>query len=144
MMTPDAMQHAVTFAAVAVMLFFGHMTGDYLVQTNKQAKAKRLPGWTGRFADARHVATLTLTLVAALVALALVTGLPLSPAKVAVSLAVNAASHWWADRVTTLDSLARRLLRKGDWLDRDPGALALIDQAWHMFWLAVTALIIAS
>lgn len=145
---------AVTFAAVFAALFAAHSVGDHWVQTHHQACGKGAPGRAGRLACARHVATLTAVKAAALAALMLATGLALSPWAAAVGLAVDALSHYWADRRTTLARLAERL-GKGDFHrlgaprpghDDAPhlgtGAYAL-DQSWHIGWLFITALIIA-
>ena len=142
-----------TFAAVMVALIAGHQVADHWVQTHTQALAKGSPGWPGRLACARHAATLTVTLAVVLAAVALVTGSRLSVAAVVPGLAVNAVSHYWADRRFTLARLATRLGKAQFWAlgsprpghDDNPtlgtGAYAL-DQAWHMAWLLITALII--
>ncbi|RFU43067.1 DUF3307 domain-containing protein [Actinomadura logoneensis] len=142
-MTPTTLEHTVTFAAVLPTLIIGHHLGDYWIQTDHQAKTKGAPGAPGRHACAQHVATLTMTLTLALVALAGVTGLHLPHTQVAIALMVNAASHYWADRRTTLAALARRA-GKGAWIESDKAALPHLDQAWHLYWLGITALIIAS
>ncbi|GII89466.1 hypothetical protein Ssi03_74560 [Sphaerisporangium siamense] len=144
-----------TFAAVFAALYAAHSFGDHWVQTHAQACIKGTPGRTGRLACARHVATLTATKAAFLLALELATGARLHPAAVLAGLAVDAASHYWADRRTTLAALAERI-GKGDFYrlgaprpgrDDAPhlgtGAYAL-DQSWHIGWLFITALIIAA
>lgn len=143
MMSPDALQHTVMFAAVLPTLVVAHGIGDYWVQTDAQARGKGVPGAHGRHMCAQHVATLTLTLSVALVAMAWVTGLHLPHIQTGIALAVNAVTHGWADRRTTLAGLARRL-GKGGWVDNDATAMPHLDQSWHLAWLLVTALIIAS
>lgn len=82
-------------------------------------------------------------------------GLELSAAGVAAGLAVDALSHGWADRRSTLAGLAEAT-GKGEFYrlgapragrDDNPhigtGAYAL-DQSFHHLWLLVTALIIAT
>lgn len=152
------MTAAVTFAAVFAALFAAHSVGDHWVQTHHQACAKGAPTTAGRIACARHVATLTAVKTAALTALALSTGLALSPWAAALGLAVDALSHYWADRSAyhadrkhsvTLERLGQ-MFRKGGFYqlgDRliaptGTGAYAL-DQSWHVGWLFITALIIA-
>lgn len=148
------------FAAVFAALYTGHQVGDLWIQTGRQAADKGLPGWPGRLACARHAATLTATLAAALGVTAWVTGARVSVAAAVTGLAVNAASHYWADRRLTLAGLADWIGRtvipgKGDFyrfgtprpgrddnLTLGTGAFQL-DQAWHIAWLLVTALIIA-
>lgn len=146
---------AATFAAVFIALYVAHSVGDHWVQTSHQSAQKGRPGWVGRLADARHVATLTLTKLAVLIPATALLGLHLSAVGVAAGLAVDAASHWWADRRTTLARLAA-LLGKGEFYrlgapragrDDNPhigtGAYAL-DQSFHHLWLLVAALVIAT
>jgi hypothetical protein len=141
------------FGAVFAALFVAHSVGDHWVQTHTQAIAKGGPGWAGRLADARHVATLTLTKLAVLLPVAGLLNLHLSVPAMALGLAVDAVTHWWADRRSTLAWLAK-LTRKSDFYhlgaprpDRDDnpslgtGAYAL-DQSFHHLWLLVAALII--
>jgi len=145
---------AATFAAVFAALYAAHSFGDYWIQTHHQACTKGAPGRVGRLACARHVATLTVTKISALSALVLFVGVPISPIAMAMGLAVDAASHYWADRRVTLARLAERV-GKGDFYQlgqpRDghndavhlgTGAHAL-DQSWHVAWLFITALIIS-
>jgi hypothetical protein len=148
------------FAAVFAALYAGHQVADHWVQTPCQAAGKGLPGWPGRLACARHVAALTITAAVALTALAAVTGAPVRLLPAAAGLAVNAVSHYAADRRRPLLSLAGWLSatvipgkeefwhlgapRRGH--DDNPcfgtGAYAL-DQSWHVGWLFISALIIA-
>lgn len=149
-----------TFAAVFAALYAAHHIGDHWVQTHHQALTKGAASWRGRLACARHVASLTAVQVVAVAALVPALGVQLNPAAVAAGLAVNAASHWWADRRHTLARLA--VLAEGAGIngktayyrlgaprpgrDDNPslgtGAYHL-DQAWHVGWLFPAALIIA-
>lgn len=143
------------FAAVFAALFAAHSVGDHWVQTHHQACAKGAPTAAGRLACLRHVATLTATKAAALAALALATGLAFSPLALIAGLAVDALSHYWADRRTTLAALAESI-GKGDFYrlgapregrDDAPhlgtGAYAL-DQSWHIGFLFAAALVITA
>jgi hypothetical protein len=148
------------FGAVFAALYAGHQVGDLWVQTHQQAMAKGLPGWPGRLACARHVLTLTATMAVAVAALAVAGAAPVHPLPAAAGLAVNAASRYWADRRSTLAGLAAWLARtvipgKGEFyrlgsprpgqddnVTLGTGAYQL-DQAWHIAWLFITALIIA-
>lgn len=138
-----------TFAAVFAALYAAHSFGDHWVQTHHDANTKGHPGWDGRTACARHVATLTLTKATALLLVTLVTGLHLSLPLVAVGLTVDAVSHYWADRRVTLARLAE-ITRHGDFYRMGAGQGHLgtgayaLDQSWHHAWLFVTALIITS
>ncbi|GCD36048.1 hypothetical protein OEIGOIKO_03801 [Streptomyces chrestomyceticus JCM 4735] len=146
---------AAVFAAVFAALYVAHSVGDHWVQTSRQSAHKGRPGWAGRLADARHVATLTATKAAVLLPVAWLLDLRLSVPGLVAGLAVDAASHWWADRRTTLAWLARvigiadfyRLGAPRAGRDDNPhigtGAYAL-DQSFHHLWLLVAALIIAA
>jgi hypothetical protein len=145
---------------VFAALYAGHQVADLWAQTGTQATRKGLPGWPGRLACARHTLTLTAVLAAAVAAMAMVTGAPVHVLPALVGLAVNAGSHYWADRRTTLAGLAAWLGAtvipgKGEFYrmgaprpgrDDNPtlgtGAYAL-DQAWHVAWLFVSALVIS-
>jgi hypothetical protein len=135
-----------------VALYAAHEVGDHWIQTGAQAMAKGLPDRTGRLACARHVATLAAVKAAAIAAVAVTLGLPVNPLAAVAALAVDAVSHYWADRRVTLASFAARL-GKGEFYrmgsprpghDDAPhlgtGAYAL-DQSWHIGWLFVAALV---
>lgn len=147
---------AAVFAVGSTALFAAHQVGDHWFQTNGQALAKGGTGWTARAACARHVLVLVAVKVAALLAAFAVVNLPIRPLWWAAGLGVDAVSHYWADRRTTLRRLAG-LLGEGKLAffdlgtprpgrDDNPslgtGAYAL-DQSWHVLWLFVAALIIA-
>ena len=147
--------NAATFAAVFVALHVAHSVGDHWVQTAHQSAHKGRPGWVGRLADARHVATLTLTKGAVLVPVAWLLDLHLSVLGVLAGLGIDAVTHWWADRRSTLAWLAQ-VTGKGEFYrlgapragrDDNPhigtGAYAL-DQSFHHLWLLVAALVIAT
>jgi hypothetical protein len=147
--------HAAVFAATFVALFVAHSVGDHWVQTSAQSAAKGRPGWAGRLAGMRHVATLTLTKLVVLLPVAALLGLHLAWPGVVIGLGVDAVSHWWADRRTTLARLAAAIGQSGfyrlgaprEGRDDNPslgtGAYAL-DQSWHYLWLLVAALVIAT
>lgn len=151
------MSRATTFAAVLAALYAAHEIGDQWVQTRAQACAKggRGPNQrAGQAACARHVAGMTATKAVILAITAKTTGVRLSPRRTALALAVDAASHYWADRRYPLEGLARVLGKQEYYRLGQPragrndnptigtGAYAL-DQAWHTAWLWVTALIIS-
>ncbi|MGW0553318.1 transcriptional regulator [Streptomyces sp. NPDC002926] len=98
---------AALFAAVFIALWVGHSVGDHWVQTSHQSCTKGLPGWPGSLAAARHVATLTITKALLLVPAAWLLGLELSMAGLVAGLTVDALSHGWADRRSTLARLAQ-------------------------------------
>ncbi|MFD6988747.1 transcriptional regulator [Streptomyces sp. NPDC059943] len=153
---------AATFAAVFVALFVGHSVGDHWVQSSCQAAKKGLPGRVGRLADARHVLGLTLTKMILLVPVVLLLDLHVSILGLILGFAVDAVTHWWADRRTTLAWLAK-VAKKSEFYSLGTpahpaapataggayaptlgtGAYAL-DQSFHHVWLFVAALIIGT
>ncbi|KJY27429.1 hypothetical protein [Streptomyces sp. NRRL S-495] len=152
---------AATMAAVFVVLYTAHQVGDHWVQTSCQAAEKGKPGWTGRWACSKHVISLTATKVALLVPVALLLDLQVTVGGSALALALDACSHWWADRRVTLARLAK-LVDKTEFYELGTyahphhptdakglyaptlgtGAYAL-DQSWHMLWLLVAAVVAA-
>lgn len=108
------MSAAAVFAAVFVALFIAHSVGDHWVQTSHQAAHKgendRTPGQSsraGRIACTLHVIGLTITKGIALAAVVWALDIPVTVAGVAAGLGVDAATHWWADRRSTLAWLAK-------------------------------------
>lgn len=80
------------------------------VQSADNGQHDRNPGQSsrvGRLACTRHVIGLTLTKALLLALAAAVLELPLSVAGVTVGLGLDAASHWWADRRSSLAWLAK-------------------------------------
>lgn len=153
---------AATFAAVFVALYVGHSVGDHWVQSSCQAADKGKPGWTGRLADARHVLGLTLTKMILLLPVGLLLDLRVSVLGLTLGFAVDAVTHWWADRRSTLAWLAKVAGKSEFYSLGTPvhpaapatadggyaptlgtGAYAL-DQSFHHVWLLVGALIIAT
>ncbi|WP_329330748.1 DUF3307 domain-containing protein [Streptomyces sp. NBC_01454] len=153
---------AVVFAAVFIALYVGHSVGDHWVQTSCQSADKGKPGWAGRLADTRHVLGLTLTKGLALVAVVLLLDVPVTAAGVTIGLAVDAITHWWADRRSTLAWLAK-VTGKAEFYNLGTGAhpahpvtaegkpaahlgtgAYALDQSFHHLWLLVAALIIAT
>lgn len=143
------------FAVVWIALYVAHEIADHWLQTDHQATAKSGPGWVARAACARHVATLTTAQAVALALAAWWFGLDLVPGAVVAGLAVNAATHYWADRRATLVRLADVLGRwriipggKGGFARLgDPAAAPCgtgayrLDQSWHLLWLTIAAAI---
>ncbi|WP_067807910.1 hypothetical protein [Actinomadura formosensis] len=143
----------IVFPAVFAALYAAHEVGDHWLQTHGQACGKGAPGWPGRILCARHVATLTAVKGAAVTLVALVLALPVNPYAAAAALVVDAVSHYWADRRSTLlalaDWLGRHLIPgKGDFARLGDGATAptgtgayALDQSWHVGWLLAAALL---
>ncbi|MFD8599197.1 transcriptional regulator [Kitasatospora sp. NPDC059646] len=155
------MPAAATFAAVFITLYAGHQVGDHWTQSSCQSARKGLPGRAGRWACTKHVSTLTLTKGVLLLPAALVLDLHLTAAGLLLGLAVDAGTHWWADRRTTLAWLAKVTGKRefyslgADVVDTSTaqdgitgrhlgrGSYAL-DQSFHVLWLFVAALLIAA
>lgn len=140
---------AAQFAAAYAALTASHEVADHWVQTDGQAVAKGDRSRTGVVACAKHVATYTATQALALAAVQRATGARLSWKRAAAALAVSAATHYVADRQgghwrdETPHGIVRLAAATGHsgWLQRDPGAGYLMDQAWHKGWIAVAALV---
>ncbi|OKH95076.1 DUF3307 domain-containing protein [Streptomyces uncialis] len=153
---------AATFAAVFIALYVAHSVGDHWVQTSHQAAHKGAAGWAGRLADARHVATLTATKGIVLAPVVWLLDLDLSVLGLMLGFGVDAVTHWWADRRTTLARLAE-LTGKAEFYTLGTGAhpahpvtaqggpaahlgtgAYALDQSWHHAWLLIAALLITT
>ncbi|MUN35481.1 DUF3307 domain-containing protein [Actinomadura litoris] len=135
------------FPAVFAALYAAHEVGDHWLQRSSEAIGKGARGWRGRWLCVRHVVTLTAVKAAAVTLAAVVLGLPVNPGVAAVALTVDAVSHYWADRRSTLLTLAR-LTGKGEFAALGDGAAApagtgayALDQSWHIGWLFAAALL---
>ena len=134
-----------TFAATFAALYAAHQVADHWVQTQYQADTKGQPGPRGRAACAAHVVTYTVTCVVALATLYLVTGATGSGWRLLAGLAVNAVSHYIADRRTPLRRLAEALGSGPFYRLAGHGlnGAYLLDQSWHIGFLFLSALVIA-
>ena len=138
--------HAARIGLVFMAWYAAHHYADHWGQDHRDAIAKGKPGREGRAACARHVANLTATKLAALAAAGAATGIRLSPRRVAIAMAADAATHYVIDRRTPLRRLAL-VLGKADFYDLGDamaapcgsGAYAL-DQSAHLTVLAAAAL----
>lgn len=143
------MTSAARFAAAYAALTAAHEVGDHWIQTDRLAMAKGKSA--GALACAEHVATYTATQAAALLAVQRATGMRLSWRRAALGLAVSAATHYIADRQGGhwRDVQPRGIVRlaastgHAGWLQRDPNAGYLMDQAWHKGWIFIAALVAA-
>ena len=97
------------FAATFVAMFVAHQVADHWVQTSHQAAHKGLASRRGRLACAAHVASYTLCTTLAVLGVWLALDLPVTLGGVLLGQAVSAVTHYWADRRTTLATLAERL-----------------------------------
>jgi hypothetical protein len=91
------MSRAARFAAVLGTLAAAHNVADHVLQTDHQALHKAdADGWGAAMAG--HVGSYHATQVAALATADRVLGLGLSPRRVAVAVAISAATHGFLDR----------------------------------------------
>lgn len=140
---------AARFAATYAALTAAHEVADHWVQIDSQAIVKGNASRDGAIACAEHVITYTATQAAALLAVQRATGMRLSWRRAALGLAISAATHYIADRQGGhwRDEEPRGIVRlaaatgHAGWLQRDPNAGYLMDQAWHKGWIAVAALV---
>lgn len=135
---------------VYAALHAGHTIGDYWGQSDRMAQVKGKPGSDGKAACATHVAVLTATQAVFIGVACAATGERLSPRRLVLGLAVNAASHYAIDRRDhgVMPILCRWLKRYGkeDFAAAGTGlatGAALLDQAWHIGWCFASAAIIA-
>jgi len=159
-----SIMHIAEFGAVLAALLAAHPVGDYWVQTSWQAAHKgdrlhvrpwldtgRLVGWgkwaringRGWAACLSHVATYTATAAAAIGLLIWQLDLPVAGGSLLAGLAVTAASHALVDRRRPLEILAGWVRKDHDFLYQR-GGLAQLDQAWHLAFALVTALVVVS
>lgn len=123
------------FTTAALCLLLAHPVGDYLVQTPHQADHKGLRGEReneGRWNCAKHAFTYTLVQMIAVLGVFYLAGYDGSYGAVGVFIGLNGVTHYVIDRRWTLEVFARAVLRKGPWIDKDPGALPHLDQAVHL------------
>jgi hypothetical protein len=148
----NSTSRAAQFAAVYAALTASHEVADYWVQQDSDAVAKGREGAEGRAACARHVASYTATQAIALWATNQRLHLKLDWKRATAALAVSAVTHYAADRSggrwqekepsTRMVRFARRA-GHAPWLEKDPGAGPLMDQAWHKGWIAIAAAVAA-
>lgn len=140
------MNAAIRFAAVFAGMYPLHHVGDFWLQSDCQAQAKGEPSRAGQLACARHVAGYTALSAAGVEILDRRLGLRLDWRRKLAGQAFNALSHYFFDRRWTADLIYRWIdpvSAKKDYIARVPGAKQCLDQAFHIFCLAVAAAIIA-
>ena len=148
--TQAADARAARTALLFAVWFGAHHYADHIGQDHHDAITKGKPDNEGRAACARHVVNLTATKVVALALAGAVTGIRLSPRRVAVAMAADAAVHYVIDRRTPLGKLAKAL-GKSDFYELGDGAVApcgtgayAMDQSIHLAALTLAALLAAS
>lgn len=129
-----------SWVEVFAVLLLSHLTGDYLLQTEWQARHKR--GGLGRDREARrallaHVTTYTLAFVPALVWLAGDIG-----ARIIAAAAAIALPHLVQDDGRLLGVYVKRV--KGFNAADNPPVTAVVDQTFHFLALFALALVIGN
>lgn len=125
---------------VFLVLIVSHLVGDFLLQTDWQAKYKY--GGMGsdpvrRRALGTHVLTYMLAFVPALVWIAAEGGL----ARAVLAAIIVAVPHWVQDDGRLLDLYIGAV--KGAGAELSPGLRVAVDQSFHAVALFLTALIIS-
>ncbi|MCO1582018.1 DUF3307 domain-containing protein [Crossiella sp. SN42] len=134
---------AITFATVAPALLAAHHVGDYWLQTTHQVEHKGCPGRSGWLAAARHVASYTAATAAFVGIVWVAFGLDITPLGFLLGQLVSAGTHLVIDRRTPLRAFAALLGRivPGKLGYYDNGGAPHLDQAAHLVWLFVAALL---
>ncbi|MEV6890782.1 DUF3307 domain-containing protein [Kribbella sp. NPDC051137] len=147
------------FAAYMLALLTAHTVGDHWIQTHTQATCKGKPGWAGRLACLRHVASYTATTALLGLLVWQVLDLHLSWLGFVAGQALSAATHYLADRRIHLERFARWIGktdflrlgvpragtdRNGNAYDDNPSlgtAGYALDQSFHHLCLFAAALL---
>jgi len=126
---------------VFLVLIVSHLVGDFLLQTDWQAKYK----YGGLSADpvrrralGTHIVTYMLSFLPALIWIAAEGGLD----RAVLAAIIIAVPHWIQDDGRLLDLYMAAV--KGTTADGSPGLRVAVDQSFHAVALFLTALIIAS
>jgi hypothetical protein len=129
-----------SWVEVFAVLIVSHLAGDFLLQTDWQARFKEFglgPGGEHRRALVSHVLSYMLAFVPALVWIGIEAGF----ATAILTAVVVAVPHLVQDDRRLLDAYMRRV--KG--LDASsPGLRIAVDQAFHVLFLFATALLVAA
>ena len=146
---------AALLGALALPLFAAHNLADHPLQSSAWAAAKGQCTHEGRLACTKHVAVVVLLQAVAVLGVIVLTDTAVSPVAVVVGLAFTGWSHWWFDRRFTAAGLYQALGKTSfaklgtprpghdDAPHLGTGAYRM-DQDWHILWLALSGLIIAS
>lgn len=145
----------VTFLVFVAAGYPAHLLADHPFQESEWVADKGRPYGTGRAACAKHVAVVVLLQALFVTALAVATGRTPDPVAISAGLAFTAWSHYWMDRRFTAAGLYRAIGKTGfaslgtPRPDRDDnpslgtGAYRM-DQDWHILWIMITSLVMAS
>lgn len=130
---------AVSWVSVLAVFLVAHMVGDYLLQTDWQARNKRggLSGGTAFRALATHVATYTLAFVPALIWI----GKELDPGWAVLTGALVAIPHLIVDDGRIVRAYLAHVKRAPDF---DIGLAASVGLSFHILSLCVVALLVGA
>lgn len=146
---------ATILGALALPLLAAHHLADHPFQPSEWAAAKGGCSHEGRIACTKHVLVVVLLQALAVLAVVGLTDTAVSPVAVVTGIGFTAWSHWWFDRRFTAAGLYEAIRKTGfarlgtprpghdDAPHLGTGAYRM-DQDWHILWLAISALIIAS
>lgn len=146
---------ASAFAALFVASYPAHLLADHAGQPSSWAMAKGRCDHEGRVACAKHTVVVVALQGLAVTAVALITGLTLDPLAIAAGLLLTGWSHYWIDRRTTASGLFAAIGKaefaslgaprpgREDNPSLGTGAYRM-DQDWHIAWIAITCLVMAS
>ena len=146
---------ALAFATLFAVSYPAHLLADHAGQPSSWAADKGRCDHTGRIACAKHVSVVVTLQALAVGLVALLTGLALDPLAVIIALGLTGWSHYWIDRRTTATGLFAAIGKRefADLGTPRPGrndnpslgtGAYRMDQDWHITWLAITALVMAS
>jgi Protein of unknown function (DUF3307) len=129
-----------SWVEVFLVLLVSHLVGDFLLQTDWQAKYKYGglgPDPVRRRALGTHIVTYMLAFLPALVWIAVEGGL----ARAVLAAIIVAVPHWVQDDGRVLDLYMAAVKRTAEC---SPGLRIAVDQSFHVVFLFLTALIVAS
>lgn len=135
---------AASFAAVFAAMFAAHHLGDHVVQTDRQAANKALPGVRGWAAMTGHLFSYHVTMVLALLALRLV-DVPLTMLGCLAGVGFSIVTHGFLDRRWPVRWILEHTGSRAFAASTAPlhgGYLA--DQSLHVAALFVSALLVVS
>ncbi len=142
---PADLTRQVTFVVTLLALLVGHQVGDHVLQSDRQAAGKTLPGPAGWRAMAAHLLAYHLAVGVVLAVTAAVLHLPLSVPGVLAGLLCSVVTHGLLDRRW----LVRRVLRTTGsprFAEQTTPVCGMYvaDQALHWLSLLASALLVAA
>lgn len=140
----SVVQRGITFGGVFIALYVGHMLGDHIAQTDRQAADKAGP-WRGTASGALvgHVSSYAACQMAAIYAVLWVTGLHVSYVGWLAGIGFSAISHGFIDRRWPVQWVCRHTGSEafGKLASGGLNGAYLVDQSLHIACLFVAALL---